>query len=55
MTGATGFVGRHVVAVKVLADNLEYVREGRGVGLGGLPTYQELEGLTEYFVQEEIM
>jgi hypothetical protein len=34
-------VGRHVVAVRVLADNLEYVREGRGVGLGGLPTYQE--------------
>jgi predicted deacylase len=34
-------VGRHVVAVKVLADNLEFVREGKGVSLQGLPAYQD--------------
>jgi hypothetical protein len=34
-------VGRHVVAVKVLADNLEFVRDGKGVSLQGLPAYQD--------------
>jgi hypothetical protein len=35
-------VARHVTTVKLLADNLEYVRDGKGVVLEGLPTYQEL-------------
>ncbi len=35
-------VARHVTTVKLLADNLEYVRDGKGVSIGGLPDYQEL-------------
>jgi hypothetical protein len=35
-------VARHVTTVKLLADNLEYVREGKGVTLEGLPGYREL-------------
>ena len=35
-------VARHVTSVRLLADNLEYVREGKGVAIEGLPTYQEL-------------
>ena len=35
-------VARHVTTVKLLADNLEYVREGKGVTLEGLPGYPEL-------------
>lgn len=37
-------VARHVTTVKLLADNLEYVREGKGVILDGLPAYPELSG-----------
>ena len=37
-------VARHVTTVKLLADNLEYVREGKGVTLEGLPAYPELSG-----------
>jgi len=35
-------VARHVTTVKLLADNLEYVREGKGVVIEGLPGFQEL-------------
>lgn len=35
-------VGRHVTAVRLLADNLEYVREGKGIAIEGLPAFQEL-------------
>ncbi len=35
-------VARHVTTLRVLADNLEYVREGKGVTIEGLPAYQEL-------------
>lgn len=38
-------VARHVTTVKLLADNLEYVREGKGVAIGGLPGFQELSDL----------
>ncbi|MEE4217044.1 MAG: hypothetical protein V2I48_05495 [Xanthomonadales bacterium] len=37
-------VARHVTTVQLLADNLEYVREGKGVTLEGLPAYPELSG-----------
>jgi hypothetical protein len=35
-------VARHVTTVKLLADNLEFVREGKGVVIEGLPGYQDL-------------
>lgn len=35
-------VARHVTAVRLLADNLEYVREGAGVTVEGMPAYQDL-------------
>lgn len=35
-------VGRHVTSVKLLADNLEFVREDAGVRILGLPAYAEL-------------
>jgi len=35
-------VGRHVTAVWMLTENLEYVREGAGVTITGLPTFAEL-------------
>ena len=35
-------VARHVVTVKLLADNLEYVREGKGIAIDGLPGFREL-------------
>jgi predicted deacylase len=38
-------VARHVTTVKMLADNLEYVRDGKGVTIEGLPAYQELSEL----------
>jgi hypothetical protein len=38
-------VGRHVTSVQLLADNLEYVREGKGVVIEGLPAFQELNDL----------
>ena len=38
-------VGRHVTTVKLLADNLEYVREGKGIAIEGLPGFQELSEL----------
>jgi len=38
-------VARHVTATQLLADNLEYVREGKGVVLEGLPRYQDLSDL----------
>ena len=41
-TPIAGRVARHVTSVKLLADNLEYVREGKGVTLEGLPSYPEL-------------
>ena len=28
--------------VKLLADNLEYVRDGKGIAIDGLPGFQEL-------------
>jgi hypothetical protein len=37
-------VARHVTAVQLLADNLEYVREGKGIAIEGLPGFQELSG-----------
>ena len=33
---------RHVTTVRLLADNLEYVREGKGIVIEGLPGFQEL-------------
>ncbi len=38
-------VARHVTTVKMLAHNLEYVRDGKGVTIEGLPEYQELSDL----------
>ncbi|MBT8076292.1 MAG: succinylglutamate desuccinylase/aspartoacylase family protein, partial [Gammaproteobacteria bacterium] len=38
-------VARHVTTVRLLADNLEFVREGKGVTVEGLPAYQELSDL----------
>jgi hypothetical protein len=38
-------VARHVITMKLLADNLEFVREGKGVDIQGLPGYQELNDL----------
>ena len=38
-------VARHVTTVKLLADNLEYVREGKGIIIDGLPGFQELNDL----------
>lgn len=35
-------VARHVVTVKLLADNLEYVRDGKGIAIDGLPGFREL-------------
>ncbi len=35
-------VGRHVTSVRLLAENLEYVREGKGISIDGLPAYQDL-------------
>jgi hypothetical protein len=37
-------VARHVTAVKLLTDNLELVREGKGVAIDGLPAFQDLTG-----------
>ena len=31
-------VARHVTTARVLADNLEYVRDGKGITIEGLPT-----------------
>ena len=38
-------VARHVTAVKLLADNLEYVRDGKAVVIDGLPAFQQLTDL----------
>ena len=38
-------VARHVTTLKLLADNLEYVREGKGILIEGLPGFQELSDL----------
>jgi len=38
-------VGRHVTTMKLLADNLEMVREGKGVIIEGLPEYEEITDL----------
>ena len=35
-------VARHVTTVRLLADNLEYVRDGKGMVIEGLPGFQEL-------------
>ena len=35
-------VARHVTTVRLLADNIEYVREGKGIVIEGLPGFQEL-------------
>ncbi len=35
-------VARHVTTLKLLADNIEYVREGKGIVIEGLPGFQEL-------------
>ena len=35
-------VARHVTTARLLADNLEYVRDGKGITIEGLPSYQEL-------------
>jgi len=35
-------VARHVIAVKLLADNLELVRDGKGVAIEGLPGFEDL-------------
>ena len=37
-------VARHVTTLKLLADNIEYVREGKGIVIEGLPGFQELSG-----------
>jgi hypothetical protein len=37
-------VARHVTAVKLLTDNLELVREGKGVQIDGLPSFEDLTG-----------
>ena len=41
---------RHVTTVKLLADNLEFVREGKGLVIEGLPGFQELsdQGVGSY-------
>lgn len=43
-------VGRHVTSVKLLADNLEFVRDGAGIVIEGLPAYSSLseEGVGAY-------
>ena len=38
-------VARHVTTVRLLADNLEYVREGKGIVIEDLPGFQELSDL----------
>jgi hypothetical protein len=38
-------VARHVTTARVLADNLEYVRDGKGITIEGLPEYQQLSEL----------
>ena len=38
-------VARHVTTLKLLADNLEYVREGKGIVIEELPGFQELSDL----------
>ncbi len=38
-------VARHVTTLRLLADNLEYVREGKGIVIEGLPGFQELSDL----------
>jgi len=38
-------VARHVTTLKLLADNIEYVREGKGIVIEGLPGFQELTDL----------
>jgi len=35
-------VARHVTTVRLLAENIEYVREGKGIAIDGLPGFQEL-------------
>ena len=35
-------VARHVTTLRLLADNLEFVREGKGIAIEGLPGFQEL-------------
>lgn len=35
-------VARHVTTFRVLTENLEYVRDGKGVTIEGLPAYQDL-------------
>ena len=35
-------VGRHVTSVRLLAENLEYVREDKPVSIDGLPAFQDL-------------
>ena len=35
-------VARHVTTLRLLADNIEYVREGKGIVIEGLPGFQEL-------------
>jgi predicted deacylase len=37
-------VGRHVTSVKLLAENLEFVRDGAGIAIDGLPAYAALSG-----------
>ena len=37
-------VARHVTTVRLLAENVEYVREGKGIVIEGLPGFQELTG-----------
>ena len=43
-------VARHVTAVKLLTDNLEFVRDGKGVEIDGLPGFQDLtaNGVGDY-------
>lgn len=38
-------VARHVTSVNLLADNLEYVRDGKAVTIDGLPSFEELTDL----------
>ena len=33
---------KQIAAVRLLADNLEYVRDGKGITIEGLPAYQDL-------------
>jgi hypothetical protein len=46
-------VARHVTTVKLLADNLEYVRDGKGILIEGLPGFQELSDLGVGFYLSE--